>query len=536
MKENLVKIKEKYLSLPKPLLRGINFFLLFISIWIAYTLFVPLGKTVTDNNSTIRTLMIIIPVICLCVGFFLYGKGKLKLDTLLLLIMFAGFSLRIGYAFYTGVNTRQHDVEMGSFTDPNYDGTGHFSYIYTIYSTGKLPNSADWQFYHPPLWHILCALFMHILSWFNSGLEAVYLFEKCIILAAFVSCMTLIAFKDLLLALFHKDKFDTSLKSKNNIIIIVSFLLLSFHSQFFVMAGWMNNEGLAFMFSIFALSYAIKFHNDKKWADAILCAITLGCGIMSKVSVFLIAAPIGFILIYDMVSEFKAGNGKRVTLQALTFLGVCIPLAGWFLLRNTIKFGVESLTVPAINPETSHLSVIKYSVWERFGIPNIVKSYSESMFCILSKNKNGYMDYNIWAYTLKCSIFGEYSYWGGDIFGIILLILNTIITPFSLFCIVYVTINDFRKKSEYCFETIVMLIIHILSILSYIGFQVLYPVTCTQDFRYMTLILLPGAYFIARFYSSLDESKLPSKITRKSTLALISLFCVFSTLYFSSCR
>lgn len=529
----LSNLKSKFLSLPKPLIKGIQYFCLFILILILYELFYSLGKEPNDDFQTLRTLMIIPPIICFGVGCYLKGKNKLNIKNLTTLILIAGFALRIGYAFYTGVNSRQHDVEMGSFDNPNYNGHGHFSYIYIIYSTGKLPSQIEWQFYHPPLWHSLVALFMHIMHLFHPGYSPVRLFEEGIVVSSYVGCMTLIGFKELLFNAFQSE--DVSLKNKNNIIIYIVLSLLAFHSQFFIMSSWMNNEGLSFMFSVFSLNYAIKFHNNKKTSDALLCGLMLGLGVNSKISSALIALPIGIILIYDLVNEYKKKNYKKISLQALSFILIVAPIATWFSIRNIIKFGVNSLGVPGIDPYTSSLGVIKYSYWQRFGIPNLFKSFNESTYCILRPNSNNYLDYNVWAYTLKCSVFGEYTYWHGDIFANILLIFNTLISTLSLICIIYTLIKSIKENNEYKKIDFIMLVIHVMCILSYVAFQILYPVTCTQDFRYMTLVLLPGAYFIARTYNLINDKKQGNVIKIIMSIIIIG-FISFSILYFCSCR
>lgn len=515
--------------------KAISFVLLFFLILLSYELFYELGRTPTDNIQTIRTLMIIAPIICFGVGCYLKGKGKLNVINLVTLIMIAGFSLRIGYAFYTGVNCRQHDVEMGDFNNLNLNGQGHFSYIYTIFSTGKLPSEIKWQFYHPPLWHATIALFMKVMQIFHPAYDVGELFKESIVVASYVSCITLYGFKELLFTILNKNKQDLTFANKKNIVIIVAFALLAFHSQFFVMAGWMNNEGMAFMFMIFALLYGIKFHQDRKWSDIILCALMLGLGATSKISIALICIPLGIIFIYDFIDEIKKKNTKSIILKALTFVGICLPIASWFVIRNMIKFHEPAIGVPGIDPHASSLGVIDYSLWQRFGIPNIFKGINESVYCILRPNENGYLDYNVWMYTFKCSVFGEYSYWQGDMFAGLLLFFNIIISLFSVFCLFFVTIRE-RKDKESNFYNLIMVVIFVISIISYIIFQILYPVTCTQDFRYMTLILLPGTYFVGKFYCDLKKTSFKWTLLKYSTLFVIVGFISFSILYFISCR
>lgn len=491
---------------------------LFILIWIAYDLFYYLGRTPHDDYQTIRTGMVIIVLLCLIGIAYLKGKDKLTITSFLNLLLIIGFTMRIGYALYTGASLRQHDVEMYSNKELNYDGQGHFSYIYTIYSTGKLPQEIRWQFYHPPLWHAIVAGFMHVYSFIENTKDVAILFNAGMIVSSFVGCLSLYALKEIILYL-----------TKNKYIIAISMIILSLHPQFFIMSGWMNNEGLAFMFVTFTILYAIKFHKERRWSDIILCGIMLGLGAMSKVSVATICVPLAVVFITDFVIDVKAKKNKRIILQGLTFLGIVIPLAMWFLLRNYIRFGVSSLTVPGVN--NSSMSVSGYTFLERFVLIPFHK-LNESMFCILRLNNNKYLDYNVWLYTFKCSVFGEYNYWGGDFFGAIMLVFNILLIFLSLYAMVYILIKE--RKSSDRFMNIVMLVIYGISLLSYIGFQLLYPVTCTQDFRYMTIILLPGAYFTARYYGYLVDNN--KKIMKIVTLFLVICFAFSCFAYYVSAR
>ncbi len=511
--------------------KTLGFILLFFIILILYEIFYDLGRGPNDDLQTIRTLMVIVPFISLGIGAYLKGKGKLNIKTLCFLLMITGFAMRIGYAFYSGVNTRQHDVEMGSFDNLNLNGQGHFSYIYILYSTGKLPEEIRWQFYHPPLWHALIASFMHVLHFFHSSYGVSELFEESIVVASFVSCITLYGIKELLFTMLNKDN-DYNLNKKNNIIIAIALGLISLHSQFFIMAAWMNNEGLAFMFTVFALLYAFKFHNDKKYIDVILCAIMIGLGVSSKVSAALICLPIGIIFLIDLITQTKEKK-YNIYLKGLVFILICFPLASWFPIRNIIKFGAESISVPVVNPN-GPLGVIQYSFIDRFGFANPFKEFNESIFCQLQKQDTT-QDYNVWIYTLKCSIFGEYSYWHGDFFANCLYLFNIFIAPFSFISMFIVTIKDLVKKDKEIFVDLIMCVVFIMCIASYIFFQIQHPVTCTQDFRYMTLILIPGTYFIAKCYVNISNNKF-KKVFKPLILFLVIGFMASSFLYFISCR
>ena len=104
---------------------------------------------------------IVSPVLVSVAGFSLLTMGLCWIlakdveqeEKWVILILTAGFLLKLVYVLYTGIGTRQHDVH--SFTDST---NGHAGYIRYLYTYGHLPDfdpRQEFQFYHPPLHHIL---------------------------------------------------------------------------------------------------------------------------------------------------------------------------------------------------------------------------------------------------------------------------------------------------------------------------------------------------------------------------------------------
>ena len=81
------------------------------------------------------------------------GKRGFTDENITNIIIIIGILLRTMYIIYTPITERQHDVDYF-----NYEG--HLSYINTIYETGKLPETNEWQYYHPPLHHFLSAVWL----------------------------------------------------------------------------------------------------------------------------------------------------------------------------------------------------------------------------------------------------------------------------------------------------------------------------------------------------------------------------------------
>lgn len=90
---------------------------------------------------------------CLFVGAYLKMSGRLTRRRTVVLLFVIGVALRIVYMLYTPANTRQYDTWSSNFN-------GHEAYAWTLFTTGKLPLTNDYQFCHPPLNALVQAGFM----------------------------------------------------------------------------------------------------------------------------------------------------------------------------------------------------------------------------------------------------------------------------------------------------------------------------------------------------------------------------------------
>ena len=275
------------------------------------------------------------------IGIFLASEKKLTARRFVVLVLVAGLALRIGYMLYTPASVRQHDT----FTK-NFDG--HEAYAWTIFSTGKLPSSNAYQFYHPPLNALLQAGFMHFMEGLSDGLselfslgdcfpekflagcpeyieaERYFLYSSCQILSvlySFVACVTMLKILRLL-----------DIRGKSAMLLSAFVVLYPRNIQF---SGMLNNDGVSYMFAILALYFALKWwKREKSFGNILACGLCVGLGMMSKLSSATVCLPIAGIFIWEFVGSVKR-NGGALSLQKLfaeygVFLLVCEPLGLWF--------------------------------------------------------------------------------------------------------------------------------------------------------------------------------------------------------------
>ena len=123
----------------------------------------------------------------------LRSEGKDKNRRLIAVITIAAVAIRTFYVLYTGAQMRQHD--MGEF-DSDLGNNYHAEYIEYLLENHKLLNediTLHWQFYHPPLQHIICAVFFGIYRLIVPSLAHNWDALQC--LSLFYSLVTLAVLK-----------------------------------------------------------------------------------------------------------------------------------------------------------------------------------------------------------------------------------------------------------------------------------------------------------------------------------------------------
>ena len=148
-----------------------------------------------------------------CGAFIAYMGITKRLTTrhIVIMILLAGYVIRVGYMLYTPATVRQHDMYSKRFN-------GHEAYAWTIFETGALPTHNDYQFYHPPLNAMIQAVFMHIVegvtsifggNWFPDAFvygkpdyivenQRYFLYSSCQILSVLYSFITAVTLMKIL--------------------------------------------------------------------------------------------------------------------------------------------------------------------------------------------------------------------------------------------------------------------------------------------------------------------------------------------------
>ena len=474
--------------------------LIYYLITIIFFIFIYIIQPIIENHIKIITIVSILLVVGVFYAIKRIKKLKINYKDIVLIIMILGILIRAMYIIYTPITERQHDVY-------SINDQGHLGYIYTIYQTGKLPDTNSIQFYHPPLFHLIAAGWLKVNDIFNVELDR-SIEGIQIITAIFSSLIMLVSYRIV-------EKIEIK-----NIYKILIMAVMAFHPTFIILAGSINNDVLMILLSFYIILYLIKWNDDPNIKNTIILAIITGCAVMTKVSGAIMAVPIMYTFIRKIFEIHKTEKDKLLRLfgKFLLFGVISLPLGLWHPIRNLMLFNqkIGWVLLPA-----DGLYVGQYSFFERFLTISFKEMFGYT-YCVLP----GY--HNIFSYIVKTSILGEFAYNNSiGIYVALFKIINLIIISTTAICI-FILLKKIKKISNNSFVTKILLITFFMNIASYYHFNIKYPYLCTMDFRYIVPTIFTG---IATICMVLDEF-VKNDIIKELIEYMIILFCILSFTFF----
>ena len=441
--------------------------------------------------------------IILIIGGFYVAKQikKLKINykNIILIIMIVGILTRAMYIIYTPITERQHDVY-------GINDQGHLGYIYTIYQTGKLPETNSIQFYHPPLFHSIAAGWLKVNDIFSVSLDK-SIEGIQIITAIFSSLIMLVAYRIVE---------EIEIKNIYKIFIIA---VMAFHPTFIILAGSINNDILMILLSFYIILYLIKWNDNPNIKNTIILAVITGCSVMTKISGAIMAVPIMYTFIKKIIEIYRTEKDKLLKLfgKFLLFGVISLSLGLWHPIRNLVLFSqpIGGVLLPA-----DGLYVGQYSLFERFLTISFKEMFGYT-YCVIPG------DYNIFAYIVKCSILGEFTYNNINIYVTFFKFINTIIILAIVLC-TFILIGKYKRKDKNSFIIMILLITFFTNMISYYSFNIQYPYLCTMDFRYIVPTIFTG---IVTICVVLDEF-IKNDIIKELIEYVVILFCILSFVFF----
>ena len=471
----------------------------YISI-VLYFILIYIIEPILENNIKIITIVSILLVVGVFYAIKQIKKLRINYKDIVLIIMILGILIRAMYIIYTPITERQHDVY-------SINDQGHLGYIYTIYQTGKLPDTNRIQFYPPPLFHLIAAGWLKVNDVFNVGLDR-SIEGIQIITAIFSSLIMLVAYRIV-------EKIEIK-----NIYKILIMAVMAFHPTFIILAGSINNDVLMILLSFYIILYLIKWNDNPNIKNTSVLAVITGCAVMTKVSGAIMAVPIMYTFIKKIFEIHKTEKDKLLRLfgKFLLFGVISLPLGLWHPIRNLMLFNqkIGWVLLPA-----DGLYVGQYSFFERFLTISFKEMFGYT-YCVIPG------DHNIFSYIVKTSILGEFAYNNSiDIYVALFKIINLIIISTTAICI-FILLKKIKKISNNSFVTKILLITFFINIVSYYHFNIQYPYLCTMDFRYIVPTIFTG---IVTICVVLDEF-IKNDIIKELIEYMVILFCILSFVFF----
>lgn len=409
-------------------------------------------------------------LLCLFLLFCLWRTGHLTVGRAAALLFLMGFFLRLSCIVDTPYYMYQHDVQ-------GWENQGHLGYIRTLLEQSALPQGDvrdAWQFYHPPLHHILSALWLKVQVFLGLDLKTAAA-ENLQMLSLYYSCVCMILSYRLL-----------RLLNLRRWALLLPFCLLVFHPTFLLLSCSINNDLLSITLSLAALVCTVQWYRAPSAVTILKIALTLGCAMMAKLSAWVVAPGIAAVFLVVLLRS----PGRRVRLlgQYAAFGGVCIPLGLWWGIRNLLLWGVPITYIPRMSEEyIQYLG--HFSFWERMLMADFSQIYHQALN---PENRNPLLE------LLKSSLFDERTFEGLSPLPELLFWLGVLLTAVIAVALMLCLSGVLRRQwtPPGGMALLLLGLVFLTVFCSYLWFCFAYPFVCTQNIRYAVLLLVVSAVLI----------------------------------------
>lgn len=435
------------------------------------------NKAIHLQNVRIALVIFFVVFICGILPIMLTKKNviatkfqNVSMKAWILTAMFAGYILRQVQVFTTSVLELQNDI--GTFSD---ESLGHLGYIYKIYKHTTLPQGnpmEQYQYYQPPFSHIVMGIWAKINRLF--GIKEEIIAENLQVLALFFSTMILIVAYKIMREITKSEKG-----------ILVGILGIAFFPYLLEYAGAVNNDTPSTLLGLMTILYMIRWYKNPKWKNIVICALAIGCGMMTKLSVVMLAPPMACVFIYKLIKDKT--NLLFYIKQYLAFGFISIPLGVWFPIKNLVLHQVPLNYVPPIGWEQGQYMGNIYTVSQR--LFEITWAQLKPL-CLPQMRSAEDFTYNIGIMFTKYCAFGETRYFPMTQWSkFIGTLMYVMILVFCIFAIALLVVWLKKSKTGRAVEFLLLGSTGML-LLSYVKFCFEYPSVCTANVRYVLISIV----------------------------------------------
>ncbi len=204
-----------------------------------------------------------------------------------------------------------------------YDSFGHFTYIWYLSETGRVPLATEgWSFFHPPLYHGLMAALWNYLA----GVDPEVRLEAGSLIMAVLSLTHAVVGYWVVRRYFPKD----------HLVQLLAVGLLLFVPVNIYSAPFLGNEGLNAVLCSVSLFALLKMLEHDSRTRACLLGLCLGLAMLVKFSALAIVAA-SFAAI--AMKSWRQAEVRRGMRNLVVVGGIMLAVCGWYYGRNVSVYG-----------------------------------------------------------------------------------------------------------------------------------------------------------------------------------------------------
>ncbi len=400
------------------------------------------------------------------------GSASVFRRCVCLLLLLLGLGLRLVYAWEVPYNISPHD--LGAAAAPGEEMPGHLGYIQYLYRNRRLPDTYTYQYYHPPLFHLVGTAVYGAFS--ENDTNPVRAFEALQMVNMLLTFLMTLYWYKIAVRFLRKDWAIT---------VVTAFF--AFSPTLYWLGAQINNDCLMTLLMSMAAYYTMLWAEKQTAGRITAIALCLGLGALTKTSALLLAPAIGMVFLIRLSENRK--RFRKYLGQFVLFGVICIPLGlGWSVLqkyRLDMPFGyIFRLS------ENSGQYVGNISAWKRLLWPSRTQLLSI------------YVDFgapekfaNIWGQTLLTKCFDEgilkVSSAAGQMLCLGMMWLQGLAACLHAGAsVLYVSRKGKPGSGLYrCFLGLAAAV----PLVSYVTFAFDFPQLCTMNYRYIVIVQLFAA-------------------------------------------
>ncbi len=371
-----------------------------------------------------------------------------------------GILLRLAYLIVTPFGTRAHDVD------------GHIEYVRYFLTYWAVPPAHEgWQFYQPPFYYFVTALWTKVFSLFGVLRDTDWMQWMALASSAF----TLLVAVFIAWELFPRKQEDGDK-------LRFSFLMVAFPALVFF-AGRINNDVVVAPLGFLAVLFTLRFLRSTKVREWFLAVACVALGILTKTNVVLLlpAVLISLLLVPNKLLR------KRLHLLLLGCLLVFLVCGGFFFARMQAEGRSRAVIVGNIGSLSSGLQ-----------LKNIPSSYlTFNPVEIIRRPHN-----NPWEDLARRQYFPEYffkSAFSGEFdFGRMARPLVQAVLSAWMLLLPLMAYGMYRSLRKWDAVSIMLCTLFFGVLGGHTAFRFLFPYSSSQDFRYSILLLIPLFFFLLK--------------------------------------